>query len=315
MAKDLFYSLDLNLLRTFLVLSQELNMRKASQRLFVSQPAISQALQKLRNHFDDELFVKVPKGLEPTSFAIELANAITPHMDGLSTAVNSSFDFSPDQVNSKLTIALSPIVLACLSGTLFPRLREKAPNAEIQLTAWNQNTFEDIAKGKTLLGINYNMPTRKEIYPKHLLNLRGLVFVRQEHPIKKSLAVPEDFEGYEIASPVTPGWNDHTSIAAELMKSRGLKAKVGFRSEMVMAIIDVIQHTDMFMPHSNLFPIHQYPNLRPIEVDIDDSYRVMPLFSHFHIKNRNNPLIQWLHSELQSVLVHQASEFDRICQS
>ncbi|WP_306301651.1 LysR family transcriptional regulator [Vibrio halioticoli] len=44
MAKDRFNTLDLNLLKTFLVLSQELNMRKASERLFVSQPAISQAL-------------------------------------------------------------------------------------------------------------------------------------------------------------------------------------------------------------------------------------------------------------------------------
>ncbi|GAM76858.1 transcriptional regulators [Vibrio ishigakensis] len=62
MAKDRFANLDLNLLRTFLVLSQELNMRKASVRLNVSQPAISQALQRLRHHFDDELFVKVRSG-------------------------------------------------------------------------------------------------------------------------------------------------------------------------------------------------------------------------------------------------------------
>lgn len=63
MAKDRFANLDLNLLRTFLVLFQELNMRKASVRLNVSQPAISQALQRLRHHFDDELFVKVRSGL------------------------------------------------------------------------------------------------------------------------------------------------------------------------------------------------------------------------------------------------------------
>lgn len=63
MKKDLHTSLDLNLLKIFLIIYQELNMRKASERLFVSQPAISQSLTKLRNHFDDELFVKVPKGL------------------------------------------------------------------------------------------------------------------------------------------------------------------------------------------------------------------------------------------------------------
>ncbi|MGR5543146.1 LysR family transcriptional regulator, partial [Vibrio campbellii] len=41
MAKDLFSKLDLNLLRTFLVINQELNMRKAAERLFISQPAVS----------------------------------------------------------------------------------------------------------------------------------------------------------------------------------------------------------------------------------------------------------------------------------
>ncbi len=99
MAKDLFYSLDLNLLRTFLVLSQELNMRKASQRLHVSQPAISQTLQKLRHHFNDELFVKVPKGLAPTSFAEELTIAIAPHLDGLVSALNTAQPFGPKAID------------------------------------------------------------------------------------------------------------------------------------------------------------------------------------------------------------------------
>ncbi len=66
MTKDLFFTLDLNLLRTFLVLSQELNTRKAAERLFVTQPAISHALQRLRNHFNDELFVKSLNGLQAT---------------------------------------------------------------------------------------------------------------------------------------------------------------------------------------------------------------------------------------------------------
>ncbi len=55
MAKDLFSTLDLNLLRTFIILHQERNMRRAAERLFVSQPAVSKALQRLRDHFEDEL--------------------------------------------------------------------------------------------------------------------------------------------------------------------------------------------------------------------------------------------------------------------
>ena len=173
MAKDLFYSLDLNLLRTFLVFSQELNMRKASQRLFVSQPAISQALQKLRTHFDDELFVKVPKELEPTLFATELAVTITPHLDALATAVNTSKKFDPKLTDATIKIALSPVVLACLSGTLFHTLKQQAPLANIELIAWSHNTLDEISKGNVLLGINYDLSAPKEIYLKHLIDLRG----------------------------------------------------------------------------------------------------------------------------------------------
>jgi len=312
MAKDLFYSLDLNLLRTFLVLSQELNMRKASQRLFVSQPAISQSLQKLRNHFDDDLFVKVPKGLEPTSFAIELAQSITPHLDGLASALNSSQEFDPKMIDTKIKIALSPMVLACLSGTLIHQLREHAPQAEIELVGWTHDTLSSISKGEVLFGVNYDISAPKEIYLKPLIELKGRVIVRQGHPVQGPIATLEDFDGYEIASSISPGWNDSFSVAEQMMKSRGLKTRVAFRSELVMAIIDVVQHTDMFMPHSNLFPVDLYPNLRAIDIVMDEQEKSMPIFSQYHIKNRNNPLIHWLHSEIQTALNHQVNKSESI---
>lgn len=307
MAKDLFYNLDLNLLRTFLVLSQELNMRKASQRLFVSQPAISQALQKLRYHFEDELFVKVPTGLEPTTFSSELAERITPHLDGLASALNTSNEFDPSQLDSKLKIALSPIVLGCLSGTLFHQLRKQAPLAEIELVGWTHATLNQISKGDVLLGVNYDLAAPKGVKLKHLIDIQGRVLVRQGHPITKKVADPIDFEGYEIASFINPGWNDHYSVAEQIMDSHGLKTRVGFRSEMIMAIIDVVQHTDMIMPHSNLFPLEQYPNLRSIDVNIDAELKTMSVYSQYHIKNRNTPLITWLHDEIKSALEQQIS--------
>ncbi|WP_241901281.1 LysR family transcriptional regulator [Vibrio sp. 10N.286.49.B3] len=303
--RDLFYRLDLNLLRTFLVLSQEKNMRKASKRLSVSQPALSQALQKLRHHFEDELFVKVPTGLEPTLFAMDLQAAITPHLDGLSSALNSSKVFDPIQIESTITIALSPVVLTCLSGSLYRRLRELAPRAKIELINWNKSTCDDIKNNDVLLGINYDLSNQKEVYTKHIINLEGRVIVRKDHPIHRELAKPSDFEGYDIASFINPGWNDRFSYAANIMQSHGYKVNVAFRSEMVMALIDVILHTDMIMPHSNLFPLELYPNLRAIDVEINKEEKELPLFSHFHVKNRNNALVAWLHSEITTLLHNQ----------
>jgi len=305
MKKDLYTRLDLNLLKIFLVLSQELNMRKASERLFVSQPAISQSLTKLRNHFDDELFVKVQQGLKATPFAEALAISITPHLDGLAFSVNHSFKFDPTTLDASLKIALSPVVLAYLSGSLYQAFKKSAPNANIELVSWSRNTTDDIKKDDVYLGINYSLDTPADVYTKKLADLRGQIIVRDSHPIKGTLTTPYDYAGYEIASMISPGWNDNFSLAADIMKQHGLEHKIGFRSELVMALIDIIQHTDMYFPHTNLFPIHQYPNLRAIDVEIQGQAYELGVYSYCHIRHRNSALFKWLHTLISNVIQEQ----------
>lgn len=304
MAKDLFTTLDLNLLRTFLILSQELNMRKASERLFVSQPAISQALQKLRNHFDDELFIKVRHGLKPTPFSEELAENIQPYLDGLSSILNSSQNFEPYKLEKTLTIALAPQVLSCLSGSLFHQIREEAPSVNLQLVNWSESTFDDLIKGKIDIAVNYEFNAiQKELISHKLLNIKGCVIVRQDHPITKTLATPYDFEGYEIASLIIPGWNSNKSLAADVLDELNIDYKVGFRSELPMALIDVVQHTDMYFPSTSLFPTHQYSSLRRIDLALDDVVLNYPIYSFYHQRHKKNPLYVWLNKLIKELLL------------
>ena len=100
MAGDLFATLDLNLLKTLSVLAQENNMRRAAERLYVTQPAVSQALKKLRNHFGNELFVRTPTGLQPTSFTNDLMQRLQPILDELSSTLNEGEAFDPGQVKT-----------------------------------------------------------------------------------------------------------------------------------------------------------------------------------------------------------------------
>ncbi|WED28819.1 LysR family transcriptional regulator [Vibrio sp. DW001] len=305
MKKDLFTSLDLNLLRTFLILSQELNMRKASERLFVSQPAISQSLAKLRHHFDDELFVKVQKGLQATPFAEALATSISPHMYGLANSVNNHLEFSPETLEKSVKIALSPVVLASLSGSLYQAFKKAAPNAIIDLVSWSGSTVEDLKRDNVYLAISYEIETPSEVYAKKLVGLSGQVIVRNEHPIKKTLTTPADYAGYEIASMVSPGFNENFSIAADIMQQYGFESKVGFRSEIMMALIDIIQHTDMYLPHTNLFPIHLYPNLRTLDIDIGGKGYMIDVYSYCHSRHRNTAMFNWLHNLISAVIQEQ----------
>ncbi|MFA0545406.1 LysR family transcriptional regulator [Vibrio splendidus] len=309
MAKDLFSSLDLNLLRTFLIVYQEQNTRKAAERLFVSQPAVSQALQKLRHHFNDDLFVKVHGGLQPTAFSEQLTNEIKPFMDGLSVAINASNTFDPKEIDYTLKIALSPIVLSCLSGSLFRKIREQAPNANLELTSWTNTSISDIQKNEVLMGVSYlDSTTSKEVFSEKLIELTGRVIVKKDHPLKQITVTPHDMAGYEIASLVTPGWNENFSLASQILTDLSIEHNIGFRSELVMALIDVIENTDMYMPHSNQFPIEKYPNLRGIDVLVEGHVHTKPIYSYIHIKNRNSPLTNWLSKLIKQVLSEQVQK-------
>lgn len=309
MVNNIFKNLDLNLLRLFIVLSQEKNMRKAALKMHVSQPAISQSLQKLRDKLNDELFIKVRTGLEPTKYAEELYDQIFPHYNALHNIIDHTRHFEPSQLDTTLKIALSPLVLASLSGTLFYKIKEFAPLVNIELVSWNSTTFEDIQNNDILLGINHaiDYPSNM-IQAQQLMELSGRIIVRKEHPMRGAIYPLSAFENVEIASVLIPGWNDDKVLAAEILEAKNIQYSVGFRSEFIMAIIDVIRHTDMVMPESNLFPISLYPDLRAIDITIDELPHLYPVQSYSHLRNKHNPIVTWLNELITDVLRQQAND-------
>ena len=214
MAKDLFSNLDLNLLRTFIILHQERNMRKASERLFVSQPAISKALQRLRDHFDDELFVKTHHGLRATEHANMLAESISPILDDLSLALNNSNEFNPSELRGSLKLALSPFLLSSLSSKLFKAIRSQAPHVQVQLLNWSKTTMADIINDEVLIGFNYEINhAPKELLQQPIAQDSFKGYLREGHPYKKDSIEVKDGVKFELATIIAIDWNSHQTIA------------------------------------------------------------------------------------------------------
>ncbi|OBT16766.1 hypothetical protein A9264_10880 [Vibrio sp. UCD-FRSSP16_10] len=308
MAKDRFSNLDLNLLKTLVVLFQELNMRKASTRLNVTQPAISQALQKLRYHFDDELFVKVRSGLEPTSFTVELIERITPHIDGLAQAVNSLNEFNPQYLDHNVSIICTSVVESSLIGRLYERVRELAPSLQLEFASWGEDSLQQLIKGTSLLAIGYENKDFKEVYSQRLLDIDGVLIVRKDHPLSGRVIELEELQGAEFASFVTKGWNDNRVVIADVLAKQNINIQVGVRSELLYPVIDIVRRSDAIMAHSTIFPFLAFPELTPLKVNVDRSVTKVPLYIHYHVKDRNNPLIKWLINIISSELKQQIAD-------
>lgn len=306
MAKDLFATLDLNLLKTLSVLVQERNMRRASERLFVTQPAVSQALKKLRHHFGDELFVKTPTGLQPTSFTGALMEKIEPILAELSTALNEGEPFDPAALDRAIRITLAPHMSHFLSARLFRAIRKVAPAAEIHLDSWNTESMGDIVKGELLIGINVDIPeTPGEIGRMKLADDYYTAYVRTGHPVlgdKKTVTL-KDLDGIEIASLIIPDFNTRETHVERLLRSNGYQARVGFRSSSTAAVTEVIRSTDMVYGASSFIDRRELEGLRALDVKMNNQHLNFPVTAFYHRRNRKNPLLLWLTDLLRSLLV------------
>ena len=126
--QDPLSRIDLNLLVAFQVLMQEKNVTRAAERLFVTQPAMSKTLNRLRNMLDDELFVRSSHGLTPTPKTLELEKPVNEILSQLTNLMVTNQEFNP--ANSTATISLATLGTSASVG--FPKfinkLRQEAPH-------------------------------------------------------------------------------------------------------------------------------------------------------------------------------------------
>src|SRR6266702_3189679 len=83
---------DLNLLVVFTALAEERNVSRAAERLLLSQPAVSRALQRLRGTFHDDLLIRTGSGYEPTPKGERLLQELSITLPRLDRFLSGEFD-------------------------------------------------------------------------------------------------------------------------------------------------------------------------------------------------------------------------------
>ncbi|MDG9927319.1 MULTISPECIES: LysR family transcriptional regulator [unclassified Pseudomonas] len=147
---------DLNLLIVFETLMYERSVTRAAEKLFLGQPAISAALARLRNLFDDPLFVRTGRSMEPTARANEIFALLSPALDSISTAVSRATDFDPATSTAVFRIGLSDDVEFALLPPLLRRLRAEAPGVVLVIRRANYLLMPNLlASGEISVGVSY----------------------------------------------------------------------------------------------------------------------------------------------------------------
>lgn len=120
-----FRTLDLNLLRVFDVVMAERNVTRAAQRLAMTQPAVSNALRRLREATGEELFIPGPSGVTPTRQADALWTRVRTAIDDLRGAFERQ-QFDPGRDRRSFTLAMADATATVLAPALIDALPETA---------------------------------------------------------------------------------------------------------------------------------------------------------------------------------------------
>ncbi|MCG1020456.1 LysR family transcriptional regulator [Sutcliffiella horikoshii] len=150
------------------VLAKEKNMRKAAERLFVSQPALSQRLQSIEKAWNTKIFIRTQKGLLITPAGekiVEFAEEVL----AKDAKVREEITSLDKEVYGTLKIAVATIIGQYWLPKVLKRFIQKYPNAKVSLvTGWSSDIVKSLYEDEVHVGIIRGNPEWKGV-KKHLL--------------------------------------------------------------------------------------------------------------------------------------------------
>ncbi|WP_119395199.1 LysR family transcriptional regulator [Salinibius halmophilus] len=146
--------IDLNLLIFLDVLLDEQNVSRAAERMNMTQPAMSNALKRLRALLNDPLLVRTRNGMTPTPKAIDLAPQVKQIVESLEHILSPSGEFEPAASDRVFRIMASDYAASTLMPPIIERISPIAPNIAIDVMTPSDVSVADVELGNVDLAIN-----------------------------------------------------------------------------------------------------------------------------------------------------------------
>ena len=290
-----FRQLDLNLLHVLCEVHRCGSVTLAAQRLALSQPATSSALGRLRRHFGDALFVRVPGGLVPTALGAHLADVAAQHLRQLEVALTEQERFDPASAQLHFRLSLSDLGELVFLPRLAAWLAQQAPGCQISNTPWPAANVEDaLSRGELDLALGVLSPRHKEIESTVLFTSRHVALVGPASTLRTASPAALRSVGLAVAAPAET-FTDNTEavltrlgLAANIrVRTRHFSALPGIvANSALVAIVPADLVTTLGLPQGSTARLRTLPLSAPFPAD---AVRLL-----WHKRAERNAALAWL---------------------
>jgi len=285
--------LDLNLLLTFNELMSVRKVSQAAENLSLSQPAVSNALNRLRTLLGDELFQRTSTGMKPTPFAEQLAEPIAYALGSIKEAINQRVEFNSQQASDTFTIATTDFGEAYILPRILAALDSQAPDVRIRSVRYSPDSLKTrMESGDIDLAIGLLPNLAAGYFQRRIFEHDYVCLFKSTHPFAAKEISADDFLAAEhlvIESP-DPGHY----LVEELFRKNHLERRIRFIVSHFGSIPYILRNSDLIATVPRIFALaHE----RQFKLAFKPHPLDLPRFSvnvFWHARYHKDPGNQWL---------------------
>ena len=294
-------TLDFNLLPIAIALYDELSVSRTARRLGMSQPAVSHALRRLREAFDDPLFVRGPGGIVPTPRAHTIVRAARPHLEHLQEELLKGESFDPATSTRAIVLGLSDIAEMAFLPSILDHLRTRAPKCPVStVTLPDAQLAEALEKGDVDIAAGYFPALAQRNFRQRRLSRHGFAcLMRAGHSLWKSRLTVSAYLAAEHVVIRRAGRSQE--VLERFLERRRMRRKVALYTSNVLSVPFIVMDTQLVatLPYAVVTRFASITSqvaaaLPPFDVTYD-------LKLHWHRRFDNEPRSIWLREELTAV--------------
>jgi DNA-binding transcriptional LysR family regulator len=302
-----FLTLDLNLLRVFDAVMTEQNLTRAAGHLAMTQPAVSNAIKRLRESLGDELLIRTAYGVKPTPRAEALWPAVRQALAALEAAVMpETFDVSTAQATFRL--AMADATAALWLPPLMRSIESEAPGVNIRMMPLTtRDPRPMLLRGDIDLAVGFfpgvaaqlSYETGSPVRHERLYSGQYVCVMRKEHPLTKEKF---SLDGYCAANHLLVSFSGRAhGLVDEALAQIGRERRILLTVNQFFTAGRVVANSDLI----TVLPKHLMASTGMTEALV---WRELPfqlpavhLDMLWHERDGRSPTHRWLRKHLESL--------------
>ena len=281
---------DLNLFIAFDVIYTEKNLTKSGQVLGITQPAVSNALARLRDLFNDELFIRTSRGMIPTPVANQLIGDIRNALSLIQNTISVSEKFDPSTAEMTFKISIGDTSEYRLLPLLIKELAEIAPKVKVEtyLTP-RKDAPRELASGAIDFSIDPPLQSDQHLKHEKIYQEDYVMIVREDHPIldKEKITIEDYLDLSHIHISNRKTGMGHVDMT---LYKLGLTRDIYLRAQHFLVAPYIVEQSDMAITTTKGFAVDRNLAWRELPFDIDP----LVLHLYWHENNDNESSSKWM---------------------